>query len=155
MLTVMSKTPLKLKLKKYIQSFNMKPAGLWYSIGSAWKDWCEENASYFLGKYEYELTHANANILYIKTQEELEKFTEAYAPNFITGGDGVHVKKGIYSQFYVDWPAVSTKYDGIEINPYQPSCAHKYMWYYGWDVSSGCIWNLNGVNLRPIYNYSM
>jgi hypothetical protein len=33
-------------------------------------------------------------------------------------------------------------YDGIEINPYFYNLrfAHDLMWYYAWDVPSGCFW---------------
>ena len=41
---------------------------------------------------------------------------------------------------YIDWIKVSKQYSGIEINPYQHSNRYTSMWYYGWDVASGCIW---------------
>jgi len=38
---------------------------------------------------------------------------------------------------------VSKEYDGIEIAPYQWDARLSLIWYYGWDVASGCIWNLD------------
>ena len=48
----------------------------------------------------------------------------------------------------IDWKKVASKYDGIEINPYQFEARYQYLWYYGWDVASGCIWNLKSVKLN-------
>ena len=46
------------------------------------------------------------------------------------------------------WYCHGDKYDGIEINPYQFEARYQYTWYYGWDIASGCIWNLSGVKLK-------
>jgi hypothetical protein len=43
---------------------------------------------------------------------------------------------------------LTDKYDGIEINPYQFEARYQYLWYYGWDIASGCVWNLNNVKLK-------
>jgi len=41
---------------------------------------------------------------------------------------------------YIDWGRVAEDYSGIEIAPYLYEARMKHMWYYGWDVASGCIW---------------
>ena len=62
----------------------------------------------------------------------------------------------------IEWGEVAKKYSGIEIkNPdiykfkkvpigYRNEV---YMsWLYGWDISSGCIWNKNGIeSIEKIY----
>jgi hypothetical protein len=48
--------------------------------------------------------------------------------------------------YYINWPKVAQDYSGIEICPYQWKFRLNYMWYYGWDVASGCIWNQNALN---------
>ena len=50
----------------------------------------------------------------------------------------------------IDWKKVASKYDGIEIVPYQPKARMNLLWYYGWDIASGCIWNLGNTSLNLI-----
>ena len=42
----------------------------------------------------------------------------------------------------IDWQRVLEDYDGIEVNPYfyELRLTHNLIWYYGWDVPSGCFW---------------
>ena len=32
-----------------------------------------------------------------------------------------------------------------EINPYIYKARYEYMFYYGWDCASGCVWNIDSV----------
>lgn len=45
------------------------------------------------------------------------------------------------------WEEISSQCDGIMIAPYQWDMRlHTlFFWYYGWDCSSGCIWNLDCI----------
>ena len=57
----------------------------------------------------------------------------------------------IYSRICVE-KTNNLKYDGIEINPYigKAHLDNKTLWYYSWDVASGCIWNLGKVKIELI-----
>lgn len=58
---------------------------------------------------------------------------------------------------YIDWYKVSKDFGGIEI-PIFIKKAHTTFdeytsWYYGWDIPSGNIWNINIIKkLLPILN---
>lgn len=113
-----------------------KPSGLWVSDEDeyGWAEWCVNNSPDFIAEYRHEITLADdANILYLRTPEDIDAFTECYR------GDNLRQTGCI---FFIDWPQVAREYDGIIITPYQwtrrlmPSTR----WYYGWDCASGCIW---------------
>jgi hypothetical protein len=80
------------------------------------------------------------NVLKIDTYEKLLKFNEEFSSQSAPGVS------------FIDWANVAKKYDGIEIVPYQTKARMNYnlLWYYGWDVASGCVWNLDTVTLRLI-----
>ena len=44
-----------------------------------------------------------------------------------------------------NWPLLATQCAGIEIAPYQHAFRSTHMWYYGWDVASGCVWDKSGI----------
>src|SRR5712664_2867827 len=77
-----------------------KPRGFWFSIESenvdeyyGWKEWCEaEDFQIENLKFSYEITlKDNSIILYIKTSEELLKFTKKYAlKNDLWSSDCIH-----------------------------------------------------------------
>lgn len=146
---VMNKTPIELDInRKYKQSIEMKPRGFWYGFGTAWIDWCKSDMPHWVGEYIYTVDVGNSNILKINSMLELIEFTKQYEK------DKYPALPFIGRHDFIDWVSVSDKYDGIEITPYQWHARFDYMWYYGWDVASGCIWNLKNVKLTPI-NYSV
>jgi len=112
---------------------NIKPNGLWYSCGSEWDDWCESEMPDWIDRapHVYNLQINPSNMLIIRTGEELEAFNEEFGSGDIP---------------LIDWKKVAEQYDGIEICPYQWDyrLANNFLWYYGWDVASGCIWNEGG-----------
>lgn len=121
------------------QGIHFKPKGLWYGIGTSWVDWLEGEGYSFSskdwgGKYIYKLKLAGG-VLRIKSARELDQFTEEYEAESRFGGDQ-----------FIDWREVAKKYKGIEIAPYQASRRSRYMWYCGWDVASGCIWNASAIS---------
>lgn len=123
------------------QRIGMKPKGLWYGIGTSWVDWLEGegysiSSKDWGGKYIYKLK-LSGGVLRIKSAAELDEFTDEYNAD----------KHGI-GEFgsFINWHEVAKKYKGIEIAPYQSSRRHRYMWYYGWDVASGCIWSASAVS---------
>ncbi len=132
----MSKKPFELERRVYSQRIGFKPSGFWYGFGNEWIDWTRSEMPNWIGKYIYKVDIDKSNILEIKTHMDFMMFTRKYQS----------LKSGAEGQA-IDWGVISKKYDGIEINPYQQEARYQYMWYYGWDVASGCIWNLNKVKL--------
>lgn len=170
------------EIKKLIKNFypkgyrqyigKMKPIGLWLSVEGEddWEKWCREgNFRLHDLKYKYEVKlKKTSSILYVKTIEELEAFTDQYQETFETY---IKTKKGairnlplflkgklkdFYEGTYVlreklvihiQWEKVKKEYDGIVIAPYQWECRlrNKFMWYYSWDCASGCIWNIDAI----------
>jgi hypothetical protein len=118
----------------------MKPAGFWYGFGNSWIQWTKSEMPEWSGKYIYEVNIGNANVLKIDTYSKLLKFNDEFSAQSTPGISSI------------DWAKVSKKYDGIEIVPYQNNARmnFKLLWYYGWDVASGCIWNLDTASLRLI-----
>lgn len=136
----MSKTPMTLMKKSYTQDIEMKPNGFWYGFGQAWIQWTKTEMPEWTGKYIYEVVIEKGNVLKIDTYEKLLQFNEEFSTANIPG---ITV---------IDWKKVASQYDGIEIVPYQTKARNNYdlLWYFGWDVASGCIWNLDNVSLRLI-----
>jgi hypothetical protein len=91
--------------------------------------------------YSYEvILNDNSNILYIETVEQLYTFTKKY-PMKTKGYDADD------DTHQLNWFQVKKEYQGIIISPYQWDCrmAMESCWYYGWDCSSGCIWDLKCI----------
>lgn len=132
-----------LEKRQYIQKHGDKPDGFWYGFGNEWIDWTEIAGPEYKGEYVYEVDINGSNVLQIKDYSEFIEFTKEY-------GSREQIAPGII--FSIDWPRIELKYDGIEINPYIGQVRHntKTIWYYGWDVASGCIWNLNKVEIRLV-----
>jgi hypothetical protein len=138
----MSKKPFELEQRSFIQKLSMKPSGFWYGFGSEWLDWCRSEMPEWTGKYIYSVDIGSSNVLRIKSHMELMMFHRKYSmrkPEDIPED---------FDDVNISWYKVSKEYDGIEINPYQYEARYQYMWYYGWDVASGCIWNLKNVKLK-------
>ena len=130
-----------------------KPRGLWISIedyGSQdinWRTWCEDQdfrLEYL--KYRYAVSlKKEARILHLASVQELECFSVIFQnenlSSILKNHDGY-----IWS---IDWESLRQIYDGIFISPYQHKCRllnPNTQWYYGWDCSSGCIWNIKMID---------
>jgi len=140
----LSKSPIyKLERRHYIQKSTDKPDGFWYGFGDKWIDWAEVAGPEYMGEYVYEVDTNGSKILQIKNYSEITEFTKEYKSN-------EQIVPGII--FSIDWSRIELKYDGIEINPYIGKIRHdhKTLWYYTWDIASGCIWNLDKVKIRLI-----
>ena len=131
-------------------SWQAKPNGLWFSVEITerfpnnynWKEWCEAN-SYRIASLDvsYEIIlKEDANILHLKTEQEILEFTKEY-PLKTRDWDAE------WDTYQLEWDEVKKKYQGIIISPYQWNCrlALETCWYYGWDCSSGCIWNISCI----------
>jgi hypothetical protein len=140
----LSKYPIyKLEKRQYIQKSDDKPDGFWYGFGYEWIDWAETAGPEYMGEYVYEVDINGSKILHIKNYSEIIEFTKEY-------GSIKQIVPGVI--FSIDWSRIELKYDGIEINPYigQARTNEKTIWYYSWDVPSGCIWNLDKVEIRHV-----
>lgn len=109
---------------------HIKPQGLWYSCGDAWLSWIMGSIANHYKRYQhaYLLKLRTYRMRMIHTLEDFADFEETYG-NIESGS--------------IRWPEVYEDYAGVEICPYQGSrrWAHSSMWYYSWDVASGCVWN--------------
>ena len=117
------------------KEYNLKPHGLWYSIDNEWIEWCKNNMPSFIRPNSFNLEINLNECIVISTEEELVNFNNKY--------------KKIYYDSIVGLDLVKLKedYKGIEIRNYNDLYDYRmeleYMWFYGWDVSSGCIWDLS------------
>ena len=105
-----------------------KPEGLWYSCGTAWKDWSQREMPSKKYAYTYRIEINPSSMLLIKDKATFLWFEEKYS---------VQTKYGTPA---IDWRKVARHYSGIEICPYRSKQRMDHDWYYGWDVASGCIW---------------
>ena len=146
-----SPKPIERVRAKRKQSIGWKPTGLWYSCGTAWKDWSDAEDFGAATDYVYELEVNLSNILVISSEKQLDAFTEKYGmpdPNF---SKLVSSRSNSFN-YSIDWPRVAKEFQGIEICPYVASRRLQYMWYYGWDVASGCIWRPAAIKSFTLLN---
>ena len=123
-----------------------KPVGLWFSVQGEydWDWWCRgEDFRLDYLAYEHKIKlNKDANILCMTDPAQLDYFTKKYplSLGYTFLDNDTH---------QIDWPAVRKDYQGIIIPFYLWSCrlAQETMWYYGWDCASGCIWDLDAVEL--------
>ncbi len=129
-------------------SWRSKPIGLWVSVEHEnsdmnWKEWCEGESFQLENlKYAHEITlKKDATIFYIKTPEELFSFTREYP--YSTRTYDIE-----YDTYKLNWNKISEEYQGIIITPYLWECrlSIESSWYYCWDCSSGCIWDLTCID---------
>lgn len=126
--------------KKYEQSDNWsKPNGLWYQINGSWVNLCIKNNKdneyhnfkkqnrFDIKKYNIKIDVDFDNILVLNTRDKVIEFSEKY-------GNG---------EFFIKWIDVIKKYKGIEIPNY--NAVWYYKWMNGWDINSGCIWDLTVI----------
>ena len=124
-----------------------KPNGLWYSIDGEWEDWCRDNMDHWIKKHNIELVIDESRMLILKTLPQVDRFRES----FESVSDYSHLIKE------VDWEKVRQVYAGIEIQNYHKLKGWGFnpmfdsMWFYGWDVSSGCIWDLSIIKKVTVW----
>jgi len=122
-----------------LQSDQFKPKGLWYGINFSWLEWMRSEEPQWEGHLNYLLDIDFTHILQLDTVDKILQFSNEYKIEY---KDCPHLSaKGSW----MNWDLVASHYDGIEINPYQWSLRLELLWYYGWDVASGCIWNIEAI----------
>lgn len=119
--------------------YGLKPLGLWYSIGDSWIEWCRSEMPDWVKPHNFILDLDMSRVLLIASKSDIVDFQRRYGAS--VGVPGVHLMRP-------DWRRVAKDYCGIEVNPYfrdlSFTCAD-YLWYYGWDVPSGCVWDKSAV----------
>lgn len=136
-------------------SFVHKPKGLWVSVDGEddWHNWCTREGFFLDGlKHAHRVTLADdANILWVSGTEQFTEFHKTYATEEDVDGVGSFTFYRELRNEAIDWPAVTSTWDGIFIAPYLWGFRLSHMWYYGWDCASGCIWNLDAIaDFSPI-----
>lgn len=124
-----------------------KPVGLWYSRGGEWLDFMmnEYDKPYYKYKNVYYIEPDYRRILRINSKDKILKFVEQYGESYRFESIPHEYKK-------IDWGRVADDYAGIEIIPKRYD--YNDLWYEGWDISSGCIWNTRFVKKAVhLYNY--
>jgi hypothetical protein len=158
--------PVRLRKMNYAQSGHPKPNGLWFDVDEDWKQWCE--ATQFRPEtfhYRHTVTILDSSrILFLRKARDIDAFTRKYARNLSgnirllqTAGDndafareyGRDLFDEIRQQFsnYIMWAEVAGKYSGIIVAPYSRSRSLTYLWYYGWNCASGCVWDTSVIRL--------
>ena len=137
-----------------------KPVGLWVSVkgDDDWWWWCHDRAGDDDEPFEAEsFAHAyrvhlapGHNVLHIQSGQELEEFHTAYAAptefeDHMAEHFGHFGEEFLRLRWPIDWAKVALDCQGLIIAPYQWNHRLSMMWYYGWDCSSGCIWDLSAI----------
>ncbi len=143
--------------KTWLGTKGHKPCGFWVSVEDfqddhSWFDWCKSEQFSLEGlRHKYSVTlSSDANILHLKSVEEILAFSMEYAVNDPLDFSRKYPFTNRQYFYIIAWDRVQAKYDGIIISPYQWKLrlAPETSWYYGWDCSSGCIWNLDKISIK-------
>lgn len=118
-----------------------KPHGVWYSVENDWLDWINSEMPHWIGKYQQRLQVDESKLLILKTIEDVQGFVAKYKIDLIPNSP--------VNMIGINWPKVMEDYGGIEIQNYHSIKWNEFRslsseigtWFYGWDVSSGCIWD--------------
>lgn len=125
---------------------DQKPRGFWLSVDGDddWPSWCqsEQWGLASLVVHHRVILHDAAPVLHLTSVPEIDRFHDQYGeiPEYQLGKS--------WAQKQIRWCRVAAEYQGIIISPYQwerrlDGPSHE--WYYGWDCSSGCIWNSGAI----------
>lgn len=121
-----------------------KPKGLWITDDSEynWERWVREEdfcTEKFVCKSQIDLDLTD--IHWIKNLRQFDAFNKKFSMETKALGLPRLVDKTI------NWQLVASHYKGVIITPYQGQrrLNRNCNWYYGWDVASGCIWNISAV----------
>jgi hypothetical protein len=115
-----------------------KPDGLWISIGSAWARWChgeEFGLDRLLHKSVVDVDLGR--VLLMKNNEDILSFEKQYRC----------AESWIADVRYVEWGAVALDYSGVILVNYDRDFIinNAGIWSWGWDCSSGVIWDLSAI----------
>ena len=129
--------------RKYVISDKKAPfkcEGLWLSDENTdltWKSWCEGeefHLDYLTCETTFEVNISE--ILFLGNYDAISWFNQKY-------------KKSLFKSIEsIDWQKVQDENKGLIISPYCWKARLEFMWYYGWDCASACIWDLKTLALR-------
>ncbi len=123
------------------QQLGPKPKGLWWAVGDAWIDWCiGEGFRVDSLRNTFRLDVDDSKLLVIGRDMTLDKFDREFAAEM-----DFEKRAGTRLRYSIDWPKVAERWSGIEIPVYSWAHRHELMWYYGWDVASGCLWKQDAL----------
>lgn len=112
--------------------------GLWYGCGSSWFHFLYTDARQWIHSYIHEVIIDSSKMAVIKNEIDFLQFTKNHGIKY----RGTHE---------IDWKHVARKYSGID-------CCQWYTrsdWLYGWDVSSGVIWDKAAlIDSRLLFEYN-
>lgn len=121
-----------------------KPKGIWFSVGTAWIDWCQDNWQSWVAKRSVEFDLSACRLKVVKTAES-KAFEEEY---------GIPQMPGLprYPALETpDWARLLAEgYDGIIVPDYRRTWGWdeaQGVWWYGWDCPSGCVWNASKIRI--------
>lgn len=115
-----------------------KPEGLWLSDESdfGWRQWCiDEQWGVSALKHWTDFRVDRSRVLWLSEAAQIERLALKY-----TSRDRAYRFR---DEPDVDWVAIGRDYAGIVITPYQWDVRLDVRWYYGWDVASGCFWDVS------------
>lgn len=129
------------ELAENVQLPYRKPFGLWYAYGKAWIDCLSGfnpklDMSYWCGLRMYCYTHIyqiyldKKHVLYLDNLKKMRWFHKKY-------GWGRGKTK-------IDWEKVMESYGAVDIR-YRSDYEKEFLWYDGWDCSSGVILHLDAL----------
>lgn len=135
----LSRDPI-IKLQRVMQESEpvTKPNGLWYGFGREWIDFQRHEMKVVDGKYVYFVNIVNPDkLLRLSTRKQMYSFLDKY-----------------YLKPSINWKRVAEDWGGIEISPWQGKLYYddaRMSWYGGWDIASGCVWEVDIISLKIIY----
>jgi len=126
------------------QRISMKPKGLWYAVGNDWLQFVAREFGGGFGPHLFKIDINPSAMIMIHDHDSFIRFANEYG---IKDDPLAIFMNRVETIMNIDWIRVASDYSGIEISPYMGRFRlSNHMWYYGWDVASGCIWREDAIN---------
>jgi hypothetical protein len=116
----------------------MKPCGLWVSVDGDydWVEWCTRKQwlpRNLARRYRIFL-RPEGEVLVLSTPEDIIEFTREY-------------RTDDWRTDSLQWDLVRSRHGGLIITPFQWNLrlCTECSWYYSWDCTSGCIWDVGEI----------
>ena len=146
------------KFKGRDRKFEIKPVGFWISVDGSWERWLSGNWEDWLkGKVCLEVDLAeDIKLFVIKTKQQfLDKYRELTGKTLLGDKDSKIDEKQVLSMFdFHDFhQKLKEHYDGMMLleDPfYKHRLDGRFMYFYGWDCESICIWNKDKIKFKEV-----
>lgn len=123
--------------RTYEQKIDFKPKGLWYGVGNSWTDWCKREMPHWIKEYNHTIEIGLTNVWTISSCLDLLHFGLTFKARDEIGMP------------VINWNKVAKDWAGIEVtNIDEILKLIPPNWFYGWDINSGCIWDLSCVTIK-------